>query len=209
MFALEFVNEVVDQTVVEVFTTQVSVTSGRLDLEDTLLNGEERDIEGTTTKIEDQDVALTLDLLVKTVGNGGSGGLVDDSENVETGDETGILGSLTLRVVEVSGDGNNSVVDSLAEVRLSSLTHLGEDHGRDLLGSEGLGLALELNLDVGLTTLVDDLEGEVLHIGLDLRVGELATDQSLGVEDGVLGVHGDLVLGGITNQTLGVGETDE
>ena len=209
MLSLEFVYEVDDQTVVEVLTTQVSVTGGRLDLEDTLLNGKERNIEGTTTKIEDEDVALALDLLVKTVGNGGSSRLVDDSENVETGDETSILGSLTLRIVEVGGDSNNSVVDSLAEVRLGGLTHLGEDHGGDLLGGEGLGLALELNLDVGLTTLVDDLEGEVLHVGLDLRIGELATDQSLGVEDSVLGVHGDLVLGGITNQTLGVGESDE
>uniref|UniRef100_A0A7S3NEG7 NAD-specific glutamate dehydrogenase n=1 Tax=Aureoumbra lagunensis TaxID=44058 RepID=A0A7S3NEG7_9STRA len=209
VLALELVDEVVDQTVVEVLTTQVSVTGSGLDLEDTLLNGEERDIEGTTTKIEDQDVALALNLLVETVGNGGSGRLVDDSENVETGDETGILGSLTLRVVEVGRNGDNGVVDSLAEVRLSSLTHLGEDHGGDLLGSEGLLLTLELNLDVGLAALVDDCEGEVLHVGLDLSIGKLATDQSLGVEDGVLGVHGDLVLGGITNQTLGVGETDE
>ncbi|KAI6761328.1 hypothetical protein HG531_001881 [Fusarium graminearum] len=209
MLSLELVNEVVNETVVEIFTTQVSVTGSRLDLEDTLLNGKERDIEGTTTKIEDEDVALTLNLLVKTVGNGGSGRLVDDSENVETGDETGILGSLTLRVVEVGRDGDNGVVDSLTEVRLSSLTHLGEDHGGDLLGGEGLLLTLELNLDGGLASLVDDCEGEVLHIGLDLSIGELAADQSLGVEDGVLGVHGDLVLGGITNQTLGVGETDE
>jgi hypothetical protein len=209
VLSLEFVNEVVDQTVVEVLTTQVGVTGSRLDLEDTLLNGEERNIEGTTTEIEDEDVALTLNLLVETVGNGGSGRLVDDSENVETGDETGILGSLTLRVVEVGGNGDNGVVDSLTEVRLSSLTHLGEDHGRDLLGGEVLLLALELNLDDGLATLVDDGEGEVLHVGLDLSIGELATDQSLGVEDGVLGVHGDLVLGGISNETLGVGETDE
>lgn len=209
MLAFELINEVVNETVVEIFTTQVSVTGSRLDLEDTLLNGKERDIEGTTTKIEDEDVALTLNLLVKTVGNGGSGRLVDDSENVETGDETRILGSLTLRVVEVGRDGDNGVVDSLTEVRLSSLTHLGEDHGGDLLGGEGLLLTLELNLDGGLASLVDDCEGEVLHIGLDLSIGELAADQSLGVEDGVLGVHGDLVLGGITNQTLGVGETDE
>jgi hypothetical protein len=32
---------------------------------------------------------------------------------------------------------------------------------------------------------------------------------TLGVEDSVVGVHGDLVLGGITDETLGVGETDE
>ena len=38
---------------------------------------------------------------------------------------------------------------------------------------------------------------------------ELASDQTLGVEDGVVGVHGDLVLGGVTNETLGVGEGDK
>lgn len=209
VLALELIDEVVDQTVVEILTTQVSVTGSRLDLEDTLLNGQERNIEGTTTEIEDEDVALTLDLLIETVGNGSGGRLVDDSENVEASNETGILGSLTLRVVEVGRDGDDSVVDGLTEVRLGGLTHLGEDHGGDLLGGEGLLLALELNLDDRLATLVDDLEGEVLHIGLDLRVGELATDQTLGIEDSVRGVHGNLVLGGITDQTLGVGETDE
>jgi hypothetical protein len=32
---------------------------------------------------------------------------------------------------------------------------------------------------------------------------------SLGIEDGVAGVHGSIVLGGLTNQTLLVGEGDE
>ena len=209
VLALELVDEVVDETVIEVLTTQVSVTSSRLDLEDTLLDGQEGHIEGTTTKIEDEDVALTLDLLVKTVGNGSGGGLVDDTENVEAGNETGVLGSLTLRVVEVGGDSNDSVVDSTTKVGLSGLTHLDEDHGRDLLGSESLSLALELNLDNRLATLVNDLEREVLHVSLNLGVGKLATDEALGVEDGVGRVHGDLVLGGITNETLGVGEGNE
>lgn len=206
---LELVDEVVDQTVVEVLTTQVSVTSGRLDLEDTLLDGQERNIEGTTTEIEDQDVSLALNLLIKTVGNGGSGGLVDDTQNVQASNETSVLGCLTLRVVEVGGDGDDSVVDGATQVGLGGLTHLGEHHGRDLLWGEGLGLALELNLDVGLATLLDDLEGEVLHVGLDLRVLELAANQPLRIEDGVVGVHGDLVLGGISDQTLGVGKSDE
>ena len=209
VLALELVDEVVDETVIEVLTTQVSVTSSRLDLEDTLLDGQEGHIEGTTTKIEDEDVALTLDLLVKTVGNGSGGRLVDDTENVEAGNETGVLGSLTLRVVEVGGDSNDSVVDSTTKVGLSGLTHLDEDHGRDLLGSESLSLALELNLDNRLATLVNDLEREVLHVSLNLGVGKLATDEALGVEDGVGRVHGDLVLGGITNETLGVGEGNE
>lgn len=187
----------------------MSVTGSGLDLEDTLLNGQERDIEGTTTKIEDENVALALDLLVKTVCDGSGGGLVDDTENVEAGNETGILGSLTLGVVEVGRDGDNGVVDGAAQVGLGGLTHLGEDHGGDLLGCEGLDLGLVLDLDDGLSALVDDLEGEVLHVSLNLSVGELAANQTLGIEDCVGGVHGDLVLGGISDQTLGICEGDE
>jgi hypothetical protein len=209
VFPLEFVNKVVNETIVEVFTTQVSVSGCGLDLEDTLLDCQKGDIEGTTTKIEDEDIALTLDLLVEAVGNGGGSRLVDDTEDVKASNETGVLGSLTLRVVEVGGDSDDSVVDGATKVSLSGLTHLGQDHGRDLFGGELLLLTLELNLDDGLATLVNDLEGEVLHVGLDLSVGKLAANETLGVEDGVVRVHGDLVLGGITDQTLGVSEGDE
>ena len=48
----------------------------------------------------------------------------------------------------------------------------------------------------------------MLNIGLDLSIAELATDETLSVEDGVVGVHRDLVLRGITDQPLGVGEGD-
>jgi hypothetical protein len=177
IFSFEFVNKVVDETVVEVFTTQVSVTGSGLDLEDALLDGEERHIEGTAAKIENEDVLLTLLLLVKTVGNGSGSGLVDDAENVEAGDQTSVLGGLALRVVEVCGNGDDSVVNGATKVRLGGLAHLGEDHGGDLLGGEVLGLALELDLGDGLAGLLDDLEGEVLHVGLDLSILELAANE--------------------------------
>lgn len=209
VLTLELVDKVVDETVVKVLTTQVSVTSSGLDLEDTLFDGKEGDIEGTATKIEDEDVAFTLGLLVKTISNGSSSGFVDDTEDVETGNQTGILGSLTLRVVEIGGDSDDSVVDGATEVGLSSLTHLGEDHGRDFLWGELLLLTLELDLDNGLATLLDDLEGEVLHVGLNLSIVELASNKTLGVKDGVDRVHGDLILCGISNETLGVCEGNE
>ncbi|GKT56964.1 NAD-specific glutamate dehydrogenase [Colletotrichum tofieldiae] len=160
VLALELVDEVVDEAVVEVLTTQVGVTSGGLDLEDALLNGQEGHIEGTTTEIEDENVALALGLLVQAVRDGGGGGLVDDAQHVEAGNETGVLGSLTLGVVEVGGDSDDGVVDLATEESLGSLAHLDQDHGRDLLGRERLGLALELDLDVGLAVLVDHLERE-------------------------------------------------
>jgi hypothetical protein len=48
----------------------------------------------------------------------------------------------------------------------------------------------------------------VLHVGLDAGVGEFAADETLGVEDGVHGVHGGLGLGGISDETFGFGEGD-
>ena len=202
--------EVVKEVGVEVLATQVGVTSGGLDSEDTTLDVEEGNIESTTTEIVDEDVALLLGLAgTETVGNSGSGGLVDDTENVEARDGTGVLGGLTLVVVEVGGDGNDGLSDLLAELGLSDLLHLQEDHGRDLLGGESLGLAEVLNLDHGGTSVVDDLEGPRLDILLDGGVIESTTDQTLDIEDSVLGVHGGLVLGGLTDQTLLSGEGDE
>src|SRR5690606_2564043 len=173
VLALELLGEVVDETVVEVLTSQVSVTSSGLDLEDTILNGKERDIESSSSKIEDENVALARSLSVETVGDGSGSWLVDDTEDVEASDETGVLGGLTLRVVEVGWDSNDGIADGSSKVRLGSLPHLGENHRRDLLRCEGLGLALELNLDNWLSSLVDNLEWEVLHVRLDLSIFKL------------------------------------
>jgi hypothetical protein len=48
----------------------------------------------------DDDLRLST-LLIKTVGDGNSGRLVDDTEDLETSDGSGILGSLALGIVEV------------------------------------------------------------------------------------------------------------
>jgi hypothetical protein len=68
----------------------------------------------------------------------------------------------------------------------------------------------------------------VLHVSLDLSIGEFTTDETLGIEDSVMAelwlagssfikivdwwgnlrVHGDLVLSRITNQTLGICESN-
>ncbi|KAI6875794.1 hypothetical protein KC323_g176 [Hortaea werneckii] len=101
------------------------VTGGSLDGENTALDVEEGNIESTTTKVVDQDVALLVGLAgTETVGNGSGGRLVDDTENVEARDGTSVLGSLSLVVVEVGWDSDDSLLDLLAELDLSDLFHL-------------------------------------------------------------------------------------
>ncbi|PMB65055.1 NAD-specific glutamate dehydrogenase [Beauveria bassiana] len=134
--------EEVDDALVEILTTKMGVTGGGKDLKDTIVDRQERDIKSTTTEIVDNDLALTV-ALVQTIGDGGGGGLVDDSENVETGDNTGVLGSLALIV-----------------------------------------------LRRGLAVVTDEaFFGDKLTLNVE-------------------GVGGGLVLGGITNQTLLIGEGD-
>ena len=102
--------------------------------------------------------------------------------------------------------------DLLAKVSLGDLLHLAQDHGRNLLRSELLLGAIDLDLDNGLAILVHNLVGEVLKIGLHILLLVLATDKApnavsrrstvsgtwkslLDVEDGVVRVRGGLVLG--------------
>ena len=81
-FPLELVLEMLQESIIEVLTTQVSVTSSSLDGEHTTADVEERNIEGSSSKIEDQNVLLGLRLSVKTICDSSSSGLVDDTENI-------------------------------------------------------------------------------------------------------------------------------
>jgi hypothetical protein len=99
VLALPDLDDVVDDAVVEVLTSEVRVTGCRENLEDTVVDGKEGDIERSSSEVVDDDVALATGL-VESVGDGGGGRLVDDTENVETGNRSGVLGGLALSVVE-------------------------------------------------------------------------------------------------------------
>ncbi|KAK6943677.1 Glutamate dehydrogenase, NAD-specific [Dillenia turbinata] len=121
---------VVHHSVIKVFTTKMGISSSGFHLKNTLFNGEKRDIKGATTKIKDQHILLTnaACLLVKTVSNGSSCRLIDDTHDIETSNDTGILGGLSLRVIEVSWDCDNGILHLRTKVSLRNLTHLNENH---------------------------------------------------------------------------------
>ena len=115
--ALEGLDQPVDDPLVPVVAAEVGVAVGGLDLEDALADVEEGDVEGAAAEVEHQD-GLVLALLVHAVGQGGRGGLVDDAQDLETGDLARLLGGGALRVVEVGGHGDDGLGDGVARVGL-------------------------------------------------------------------------------------------
>ncbi|CEO95606.1 hypothetical protein PBRA_004332 [Plasmodiophora brassicae] len=156
-------------------STKVGVTVRGHDFEDSVVNSQKRDIEGTTAKVVHQDVLL-LALLIQAVRDRGGRRLVDDTEDVQAGDLSGILRRLTLGVVEVGWDRDDGRLDFVAQVRLSGFFHLGQDHRGDLLRGKFLLLAVGDHADVRTAVLVDDLERPQLHISLNVLVLEVTTD---------------------------------
>jgi hypothetical protein len=67
---------------------------------------------------------------------------------------------------------------------------------------------VNLDLDTGLPITANDLEWEVLHILLNIAVLELASNQSLNIENGSFWVTGELIFCGVSDEAFIVGECD-
>jgi len=70
VLALELLDEMVDEAVVKVLAAEVRVAGGRLDLEDALLDRQERDVKRAAAEVKDEDVLLAeLGRFVESVGD--------------------------------------------------------------------------------------------------------------------------------------------
>ena len=205
LLLLELVRDPVDDALVEVLAAEEGVAVGRLDLEDPVADLEDRDVEGAAAEVVNGDLALAL--LLEAVGERRRGRLVDDPQHLEPGDLAGVLGRLTLRVVEVGGHRDHRLGHLLAEIALRRLLHLLQDERADLARA----VLLALDLDPGVPVRAgDDLVGHELLVFLDHRIVVAPPDQALDGEDGVLGVGDRLALGRHADQGLAVlGERDD
>ena len=59
---IPYLNVVVDHPVVEVLSSQMSISSSWLYFKDTIFNCKDWHVKGTTTKIKDENIALTTNL---------------------------------------------------------------------------------------------------------------------------------------------------
>jgi hypothetical protein len=188
LVAAELLREVIHDPLVEVVAAEVAVAVGGAHLDHALAQLEDRDVEGPATQVEHEDGLLAR--LVEPVGERCGGGLVDDPEHLEAGDPPGVLGGLTLGVVEVGRYGDNRLGDPLAEILAGIVRQLAEHLRRDLLRRVLLATDLEADRVVGAP---DDLVGDDLRLLVDLA--PLAPDEALRRVDRALRVEDGLALG--------------
>mmetsp|Transcript_25648 Transcript_25648/g.36027 ORF Transcript_25648/g.36027 Transcript_25648/m.36027 type:complete len:248 (+) Transcript_25648:1127-1870(+) len=202
---LEDVEEVVHNSLIEIFTSQVSVSIGGFDFKNSRVDGQDSDIKSTTTKIKDKNI-LFSSLLVKTIRNGSSSWLVNNTKNVKSGDGSSILGSLSLSIIEICRASNNGVGNLSSKVSFSSFLHFGKNHSRNFFWRIDFGFSLKFDLDVRLSFLFDDGVWVKLLVSLNLSIVETSSNESLNIEDSVFWVQCSLVFGSFSNKSLGVSE---
>ncbi|AER56389.1 putative NAD-specific glutamate dehydrogenase [Pseudoxanthomonas spadix BD-a59] len=208
---VELVDQVVDDPGVEVFATQEGVAVGGQHLELLLAvdvgDLDDRHIEGAAAQVIHGDLAVLRIALVQAIGQGRGGGLVDDALDVQACNPAGVLGRLTLAVVEVGRHGNHRLGDGLAQVGLGGLLHLLQHPRGNFLRSHLLAVG---GGHPGVAVVMGhDAVGHQVQVLLDFGVGELAPDQALDRIEGVLGVGDRLALGRGAHQhfaVLGIGD---
>merc|ERR1719215_1099504 len=84
ILSLEVLATEINNSIVEVFPAEVCVTSSYLHLEDSILDGQQRHIEGATTHVVDKNVALSAPFLVQAIGNCSRRRFVDNTEYIHT-----------------------------------------------------------------------------------------------------------------------------
>jgi hypothetical protein len=142
---------VLNQRIVKVTTTKVAVVSSRLDIQLPLGEADDRDRVVGVTDIDKADVTLGVRRLGEirlgdTVAEGDGGGVVDETEGVETGNVGGVNEGAALNVGVPSGDGDDDVRDGLLELCSGNVSQAAEVGSDELGKGEGVGLAKVVDL---------------------------------------------------------------
>jgi hypothetical protein len=196
----ELVGQVVDQAHVEVLAAEEGVAVGRLHLEHAVADLQDGDVERCRRRGRRRRSSCPRSSPVHRRGRRGR--LVDDAQHVQAGDLAGVLGGLALGVVEIGRDGDDRLLDLLAEIGLGRLLHLLQGEGGNLRG----GIFLPVDVDPGIAIVAgDDLVGDELLVSLDRLVVEAAPIRRFTAKDRAGRVGHGLTLGRLADKALAVG----
>ena len=161
----------VDQRAVVVITAQGGIPTGGHDFKHALAEAQDRDVKGAATQVVNSK--HTLAGIVQAVGNGSSGGLVDEAKHVEAGQLRCVFGGLTLGVVEIGWHSDDGTVHLVIKGVFGPKAQRGQDFSTDLdrafftgngLQRDHARLVVEL---VGQLAAVADVVNPATHEALD------------------------------------------
>lgn len=121
------------------------MTVSSLNFEDTFFNAKKRNIKSSTSEIKDKNIFFLFSLSIKTISNSSSSWLVDNSKYIQSWNSTSILSGLSLGVIEISWNSNNSRFNCFTKICFSNFFHLNENHWWDLLSLELFSFSFILN----------------------------------------------------------------
>ena len=104
----------VSDLLVEVVAAQTVVAGSGKNLDNSVADLDDRNIECTAAEVVNHD--LLLFLIVKSISQSRRCRLVDDTFYIKACDFARVLGRLTLRVVEICGNGDNRLSNCLAKI---------------------------------------------------------------------------------------------
>ena len=163
-------------------------------------NFDDRHVERTTTQVINDDSVVAL-RFVHTVSQSSRGRFVDDALNVQTGNTTCVFSCLTLAVVEVSRNCNNSFGHWLAEVIFGGFLHFFQNFSRDLWRCHFLAVHFIPSVTI---VCLDDFVRHHLDVFLYNFFVKTTTDQTLHRVQGVMRIGHCLTLGRLANQNFAI-----
>ena len=123
---LELLNQVIDDALVEILATEKGIAVGGQHFELVLTvhvsDLDDGNVKGSATQVIDGQLAITT-LFVHAVRQCRGGGLIDDSLDRQAGNFTGVLGGLSLRVIEIGRYRDDSLGDFFTQVVFSGFLH--------------------------------------------------------------------------------------
>ena len=128
------------QCAVIVVTAQSGIATGNHHFKNPLRQSQDGNVKCSTTQIVDGEHALAG--VIEAIRDGCGGGLADQAQHIESGQLRRVFGRLSLRFVEISGNGNHRAVDVVAEGVFGAITqgrkNFSTDLDRALLPGNGL-----------------------------------------------------------------------
>mmetsp|Transcript_11211 Transcript_11211/g.41976 ORF Transcript_11211/g.41976 Transcript_11211/m.41976 type:complete len:234 (+) Transcript_11211:1024-1725(+) len=141
LLSLKFVQNVLNQNIIEILSSQEGVSVGGSHLENSVLDLQNGNIKSTTTQIVySHNAVLSIESIRKSSGSR----LIDDAFYIHSCNGSSILCGFSLGIVKIGRHGDDRTLNLLAQVILSSVFHLCENHGSDFGRRVCLSSCLEI-----------------------------------------------------------------